>query len=93
MRVIDEFKSKTIDEFIDWLDEYCVFENAPWVQWWNNNYCNKCPAEIGKYEDSDREIEFAWCELHDKCKFFPNMNNTPDTKQMIRMWLESEVME
>lgn len=90
MKVIDKLKSKTIDEFIDWLDEYCDFENAPWVQWWDTSYCKKCPLVIGKYEDSDRELKFAWCELHDKCKFFPDMNEVPDNKQIIKMWLESE---
>ena len=91
MRVIDEFKLKTIDEFIDWLDEYCIFDSAPWVQWFDENYCNKCPFIKGKYEDSDRELEFAWCELHDKCKFFPDMNGIVDSKYMIKMWLESEI--
>ena len=91
MKVIDKLKSQTVDEFIDWLDEYCRFEGSPWIQWWNENYCSKCPAMIGKYEDSDRELEFSWCELHDKCKFFPDMDEVPDSKQIIRMWLESEV--
>ena len=93
MKVIDEFKSKTIDEFIDWLDEYCSFEDSPWVQWFDKNYCNKCPAEIGRYVDSDRDMKFAWCELYDKCRFFPDMVNVPSSKQMIKMWLESEIEE
>lgn len=91
MKVIDKLKSKTMNEFIDWLDEYCRFEDSPWIQWWNKNYCSKCPAIKSKYEDSDRELNFAWCELHDKCKFFPDMDEAPDSKQIIRMWLESEV--
>ena len=90
MKVIDEFKSKTIDEFITWLDEYCSFDNAPWIKWWDENYCSKCPAEVGKYEDSDREMKFSWCELHDKCRFFTELDATPSSKDIIKMWLESE---
>ena len=93
MKVFDKFKSKNIDELAAWLDKYCNFEYAPWITWWEDNYCNNCPTEIGKYEDSDREIEFCWCELHDKCKFFPDMDSTPDSKQVIKMWLESEIEE
>ena len=92
MKVIDNLKSKSVDEFAEWLDTNCHSEYAPWIQWWNDNYCYKCPSEIGKYEDSDREIEFCWCELNDnKCKLFPDMNSTPDSKQVIKMWLESEL--
>lgn len=93
MKVFDKFKSKNIDELAAWLDKYCNFEYAPWINWWEDNYCNKCPSEIGKHEDSDREMEFCWCELNDKCKFFPDMDSTPDSKQVIKMWLESEIKE
>ena len=91
MKVIDKLKSKNIDEFAAWLDEHCWIDNAPWIQWFDNTYCDKCPSEIGKYEDSNVEIEFCWCEVNDnKCKFFPDMDSTPDSKQVIKMWLESE---
>ena len=93
MKNIDMIKSKNIDELAEWLDRNCYSEYAPWIQWWNDSYCNKCPSVFGKYADSDREIEFCWCELHDKCKFFPDMEETPDCKQMIKMWLESEIEE
>ena len=93
MKLIDKFKSKNIDELAAWLDKYCYFEYAPWINWREDNYCNNCPSEIGKYEDSDREMEFAWCELNDKCKFFSDMDSTPDSKQVIKMWLESEIEE
>ena len=38
----------------------------------------------------DRECEFAWCELNGKCKFFKDMDDIPDVKQIIKMWLESD---
>ena len=93
MKVIDQLKSKNIDEFSEWLDEHFTSEYTPWEQWFNKNYCNKCPSEIGKCELYENEMEFAWCELHDKCKFFPDMDSTPDSKQVIKMWLESETEE
>ena len=92
MKVIDKLKSKNIDELAEWFDEKCSSEYSPWHQWFDNNYCGNCPSEIGKYEDSNREIEFCWCELNDnKCRFFPDMNSVPDSKQVIKMWLESEI--
>ena len=90
MRVIDKIKSMNIDELAEWLDVYGQFENSPWINQFNENYCSKCEPVKGRYEDSDRELDFSWCELHDKCKFFPNMDSAPDTKQMIKMWLESD---
>ena len=90
MKNVDKIKSKSIDEFAKWLDKYCSFEDSPWVSWWNDKYCNNCPSEIGKFEDSDREVEFAWCELHDKCRFFQDMDCVPNSVQMVKMWLESE---
>ena len=90
MRNIDKIKSKSFDEFAKWLDQYCSFEDSLWVKWYNDKYCNNCPSEIGKFEGSDREIEFCWCELYDKCKFFQDMEESPNSLEMIKMWLESE---
>ena len=80
----------TIEEFSEWFDEYCAHDSDPCINWWNENYCSKCEPEIGHYEDSDREIKFAWCELHDKCRFFSNLTEIPNTVQMTKLWLESE---
>lgn len=93
MKVFDKLKSKNIDGLAEWFDEYCSSEYSPWERWFNNNYCYNCPSEIGKYPDSNIEIEFCWCELNDKCKFFPGMNETPDSKQVIKLLLESEIEE
>lgn len=91
MRVIDKIKSMNIDELAEWLDVYGQFENSPWIYQFDKIYCSKCEPVKGRYEDSDRELDFSWCELYDKCKFFLNMDSVPDTKQIIKMWLESEV--
>ena len=84
MRVFDSFKSKDIDKLSEWFDKYVAFDNAPYLKWWDKNYCKKCVAEI---KDGH---EYGWCELHNKCKFFKDMAEVPSCKEIIKMWLESE---
>lgn len=91
MTVFEELKSKTIDEFDEWLDKYGIFGDYPWVNWWNDNYCCKCDHITGRYFDYERDLQFSWCELYGKCKFFQNMDYMPSGKDMVKMWLESEV--
>ena len=91
MTVFENLKNKDIDELSEWLDKYGYFEDSPWMEWWNHTYCSKCESIKGKYSDYDIEMIFSYCELHDQCKFFPDMNQVPDTKEIIKMWLESEV--
>lgn len=90
MRVFDIIKNKNIDELAEWLDKYCLFDNAPWLWWWDKNYCNKCETVIEYSDELKDKCEFTWCELNGKCKYFQNLNDIPDSKQMIKMWLESK---
>lgn len=90
MRRIDKIKSLSLDKFADWLDKYGMFEDSPWLNWWNETYCNNCKSEIVRVVENGREMECAWCEIYDKCKFFQDMKSAPDTKQIIKMWLEGE---
>lgn len=90
MTVFEKIKSMNVDEFVEWYDKYCTHDDDLCINWWNNNYCGKCKPEIGRYEDSDRDIEFCWCELYSKCKYFQDLNEVPDTLHMTRLWLESE---
>lgn len=89
MTKFEKFKQMDIDEFAEWLDEYGAFDGSPWLDWWNDNYCSKCETEIAYVLDLKKDMEFSWCELHDKCKFFPELDENPDNKEIIRMWLES----
>lgn len=89
MTVFENFKNKNIDELANWLAEHCMFDSAPWWRFWDKNYCNKCKEEIAVDEDG-YEKECAYCELHGNCRFFKEMNEIPDNKQTIKMWLESE---
>ena len=90
MTVFEKIKSMDIDEFSEWFDKHCAHDDDPCINWWNDTYCKNCEPEIGHYKYSDRDMEFCWCELHDKCRFFKDLDETPDTLHMTRLWLESE---
>lgn len=86
MTVFENIHSKNIDELVEWLDENGAYNYTPWERWFRKTYCKKC----GTF--SANEYEFSWCELHNKCKYFQDINKMPNRKQMIRLWLESEVV-
>lgn len=88
MTVFDNIKNKNIDDLVDWLDENFTCDNAPWWKWWDENYCSKCIAEIDNHEN-----KCGYCELNGKCKYFQHLEDIPDSKQTIKMWLESEFTE
>lgn len=93
MKVYEILKNMSIDEIATYIDKYFDFDDAPYIQWWDENYCKKCPAEEVFVPAFNKKMECSWCELHcDKCKFFPDMVQMPDNKQIIKMWLESEVV-
>lgn len=95
MTVFDNFKNKNIDELAEWLSEYGSYDQALYWRWWDKNYCDKCEGVMLKREDGgyDHESEYAWCELNHKCKFFQEKNEIPSSKEIIKMWLLSEVEE
>ena len=96
----ENLHSMTLDELATWIDKHGDFESAPWMNWFNKNYCEKCESiEV----DSNTAIEVlrlssfycscvtcAYCELHHNCKFFPDLDYIPDNKDIIRMWLQLE---
>ncbi|MBO5828828.1 MAG: hypothetical protein J6R59_10325 [Paludibacteraceae bacterium] len=89
MTVFENIKNKNIDEFVNWLSEHCSFDYAPWWKWWDENYCKKCESETAYVEAFEKECEHAYCELNGNCRFFLDMGDIPDEKQVIKMWLES----
>ena len=38
MTVFESFKTKNIDELAEWLSEHCMFDTAPWWNFWDENY-------------------------------------------------------
>ena len=93
MTVFENIKNNSIDELAEWLDGYTVSDNSPWIVWWDENYCKKCDVEYSYAIETNNACECAWCELNNKCKFFKEMDNVPDNKQVIKMWLLSECEE
>ena len=87
--VFDKFKSMNIDEMAEWLDKYGTSDNSPWMSWFDQKYCKRCEDIMCKYEDGKREFLCSYCELNGNCKFFPNLDEVPDNKMSIKMWLES----
>lgn len=96
MTNFEMIKSKNIDEFIELFSEHFRYDNAPWWKYFDDNYCRGCKPVTTLVEstnreiDEDKEMEYAWCELNHKCKFFQEMDEIPDEKQIIKMWLLSE---
>ena len=93
MKAYDKFKSMSIDELADWLDKYGMFDCSPWLKWFDDNYCSKCESETAFVLHFNKELECSWCELHGKCKYFKEMEDIPDNKQTIKMWLESDIKD
>ena len=91
MTVFESLKNKSIDELAEWLDENCEYDTAPWASFWDIRYCNKCePIESKVPNQFGYDMECSYCELYSRCKFFKELDDIPDNKQIIKMWLESE---
>ena len=92
MTNFENIKAMSINELaalLCQLDEgYCY---TPWIDWFDNNYCKKCEPIREYVEHLNRELDFSWCELNDRCKFFSDLGDVPDCECMARLWLESEV--
>ena len=91
MTNFEKFKSMSIDEFAEWIDRYGEFDGSPWLDWWNVNYCNDCESEFITFVDTGKKAECAWCEVYDKCKYFKELQGLPNDKQIIKMWLKTEI--
>ena len=100
MTQFENFKNMDIDAFAEWLDEHGAFDGSSWMKWWDENYCKKCDPikchytevqeKLGFKPFYNRSIECAYCELEHKCRFFPDMDELPDNKDIIKMWLKTE---
>lgn len=90
MNVFDNVRSKNIDELVEWLDKNGAYDYTPWDKYFDKTYCKKCKVVTSHVDYLCGEHEFCWCELHNKCIFFQELDRIPDRKQVIRLWLESE---
>lgn len=85
------------DAFAKWLDDHGAFDGSPWMEWFNNTYCNQCDGIECTYSDYwnvetdvKRTITCSYCELEDKCRFFPEHEGTLDNIDIIKLWLNTE---
>lgn len=93
MNNFERLKSMSVEEISQWLDKNGMWDNSPWSKWWDKKYCSKCESVEVTVEDDfgERECEFAWCELENKCRYFEDREEVPDCGEIIKMWLEAEV--
>jgi hypothetical protein len=96
-----KLKNMNLKDLAAWLDEYGQFDGSPWMEWFGSTYCDKCESIKCKYTDAKEklgisplsysgEVDCAYCELNDHCKFFPQIKGIPDNKEVIKMWLNEE---
>lgn len=87
-------KLKNAEEFAEWLDKNGQFDGSPWMKWYDENYCKKCEPIMCHYPDSKVQFPCSWCELNDnRCKYFPEMEQAPSNKEIIKLWLVEECKE
>lgn len=102
MTNFEHLKSLSIQQLAEWLDAYEQFDNSPWSDWFNKTYCDKCESIKCKYADAEEklgfspftghngEIECSCCELENKCRFFQDLDDIPDNRKIIELWLIEE---
>ena len=98
MTNFEYLKSLSLDDLAEWLDTHGQFDGSPWLSWFDKTYCKNCESIKCNIEDKADElgfkppwlgptIECAYCELEKKCKFFPELSEEPDNKEILKMWL------
>ena len=92
MTNFENLRQMSVEQLAEWLDKNGQFDTALWTIWFDQKYCKNCESIMCHYEDSTFEFPCAWCELNDGCKFFPEMHEAPNNKEIIKLWLEGEVV-
>ena len=91
MNNFEKLKSMSVDELAKWLDEYVSYDDSPWCNWFDQQYCKNCEDIECKSADDSQKYICAYCEIYDNCRFFADKNDVPDSLDTVRLWLESEV--
>ena len=94
-------KCLSLEGLAGWLDSLEYSGDSPWNLWFDNNYCNKCPratcpsdvskAVLGIDSYFGSGVECAYCEMYDKCRYFPDLDATPTQEEVITMWLRRDI--
>ena len=83
----------SVNEMAKWIDEHGAFDNSPWMSWFDCRYWKRCPNVMCKSADDSRIFPCSYCEVYDSCRFFQDLDDVPDNKMIIKMWLESDADE
>lgn len=89
MTKFENLQSKNIDEFAKWYEENCLHNDDPCIQWFDTTYCKRCEP-IVQQNEMGYKMEYAYCELNGKCRYFQELDDMPTNHQTIMAWLESE---
>jgi hypothetical protein len=102
MTNLENLKAMSLEELAEWLDKNTIFDDSPWLNSFNENYCIKCESLKLDYEDAEEKLgidllfdhntcDCAFCEVYGRCRFFENCESVPNNKEMIKLWLNSEI--
>lgn len=84
----DFLKNFSEEDFVKWLTSLELVENAPWLQWLDNEYCKKCQPIMGRMEGHDLDQPFAPCEFEaNECPY--GVADLTD-EELIEMWLDAK---
>lgn len=90
----EKIKSMSEEELANFLVRYT---EAPWMDWWDKNYCSKCETVRLTQEESQKYlgikpfreiIEAGYCEVHDRCRYFVELDHCVTNKEIIELWLK-----
>lgn len=88
MTNIEKIKTFSIEELSGFLDSI-GFDNTPWMNWFENKYCNNCDCVKCFHEAIGAEVEYSYCEFYKVCKFFPDrLSDDINGKIICAMWLK-----
>ena len=91
MTNFEKLKSMNEEEISEFLDSIASIDDSPWIVWFNKRYCENCETIRGYSLIPDVYDDFAYCEVNGNCRYFQDKDDIPDNKEMIELWLASEV--
>lgn len=91
MTIFEKNKTANIDELAEFLYTSFDRDDALWDEWFDENYCSKCQRITVQPLDYHMPIDVSWCELNEGCKLCSEITDALDNKQVIKLWLQSEV--
>ena len=96
----EKLQKMSLTEFAQELNSITELGCAPWEVEFDKKFCKNCEPIECEYECASEwekvycgkgKISLSYCELHDKCRFFPDKNSIPTDAEVIEMWLKEEV--